>query len=71
MVEETNSCVNSDLLRLASLRSMAISIIEKTGVSVGREIAAVKVKSKLNLGLVCITGESSPSGRLRRSHLCE
>jgi hypothetical protein len=71
MVKETNSCVDSDLLRLASLRSMAISIVEKTGVSVRREIAAVKVKSKLNLGLVRIAGESSPSSRLRRCHFCE
>ena len=70
VVEETNSSVDSNLLGLAGLRSMAILIVEKTGVSLWREIAAVEVKSELDLSLVGVTGESSPSG-LRKGHICE
>ena len=70
VVEETNSSVDSNLLGLAGLRGMAILIVEKTGVSLGREIAAVEVKSELDLSLVGVTGESGPSG-LRRGHICE
>ncbi|CEI69609.1 unnamed protein product [Fusarium venenatum] len=61
VVEETNSCVDSNLLRLASLRSMAIIVVEKTGIGVRRKIAAVEVESELDLGLVGVTSESSPS----------
>jgi hypothetical protein len=71
VVEETNSRVDSNLLGLASLRSMAITVVEKTRVSIRREIAAVEVESELDLGLVGVTSESSPSGRLRRGHICE
>ena len=70
VVEETNSSVDSNPLGLAGLRSMAIAIVEKTGVSLRREIAAVEVKSELDLSLVGVTGESSPSS-LRRGHICE
>ena len=71
VVEETNSCVDSNLLGLAGLGSMAIIVVEKTGIGVRREIAAVKVESELDLGLVGVTSESSPSGRLRRGHICD
>jgi hypothetical protein len=71
VVEEANSCVDSNLLGLACLRSMAIIAVEKTGIGVWREIAAVKVESELDLGLVGVTSESSPSGRLRRGHICD
>ena len=70
VVEEANSSVDSNLLGLAGLRGMAILIVEKTGVSLWREIAAVEVKSELDLSLVGVTGESSPSG-LRKGHICE
>jgi hypothetical protein len=70
VVKETNSSVDSNLLGLAGLRSMAITIVKKTGVSLRREITAVEVKSELDLSLVGVTGESSPSG-LSRGHICE
>lgn len=68
MVEEPNACVDSNLLRLASLGSMVITVVEKTRVSVWGEIAAVEVKSELDLCLVCVASESGPSGSLRRGH---
>ncbi|CAF3486177.1 unnamed protein product [Fusarium graminearum] len=61
VVEETNSSVDSNLLGLAGLGSMAIIVVEKTRIGVRREIAAVKVEGELDLGLVGVTSESSPS----------
>jgi hypothetical protein len=68
MVEEPNACVDGNLLRLASLGSMAITLVEETRVSFRRKIAAVEVKSELDLCLVCVASESGPSGSLRRGH---
>lgn len=68
MVEEPNACVDGNLLRFASLRSMVITVVEETRVSIRREIPAVEVKSELDLCLVCVASESGPSGSLRRGH---
>ena len=69
VVEEANSSVDGNLLRLAGLGSMAVTIVEETGVGVWGKAAAVKVEGELDLGLVGVAGESGPTGRLRGGHL--
>lgn len=69
VVKEANSSVDGNLLRLAGLRGMAVTIIEETGVGVRGKATTVQVEGELDLGLVGVAGESGPAGRLRGGHL--
>lgn len=68
VIEEANAGVDGNLLRLAGLGSVALLVAEQAGVGVGREIAAIEVERKLDLGLVGVAGKGGPAGVGRGSH---
>lgn len=57
VVEEADSGVYGDDLRLAGLGGVAGGGLEQAGIRVGWEFAAVEVDGELDLGLVGVAGE--------------
>jgi hypothetical protein len=58
VIQEANPGIDSDGLRLRSLRRMAVGPVQEPAIRVGWECATVQIDRQLDLGFVGVARES-------------